>query len=229
MQNVAVASRSRRFWAFFIDQLVVSLGTMFIFVAVIATQQQQMAHLINVFFSDPLWTQVETRPGPEFQAQLDALASSEAVGSAVRALAEPFAVAVTLGLIAEALYYIVFTVKRGATIGKMLVHIVVHSTDTGAFPNWEQSTIRYFLFIGFGTFGSIVSVLDLWLNHAFEPSNLSMELLTNFLGLITFLISMTSIVMIITRPDRRGIHDLAAQTIVHSSAVVSKKKSIKTS
>ena len=116
----------------------------------------------------------------------------------------------------SALYYIIPTMRWGATVGKRLVRITVHSLDD-ELPDWWQSTVRYFAFIGLGTFGGIVTVLDLVVNKSFLPSNTAVDILTMILSQFTWLLTIVSIVFIIARPDRRGLHDLIARTIVHST------------
>jgi len=189
------------------------IGTV-VFIAVFSTQIQEIANAFNAFFADPLWSQADKLSSEDFNAQLKVLASSPKVIDSVKALAHPFALALGLSLLLSAIYYIVPTQKWGATLGKYWLKITVHDLD-GRLPDWWQSSLRYFAFIGFGTFGHIVMILDLVVNKAFAPSNGAVDLLTLLLAQATWVLSVVSIVMIYARIDRRGLHDQLAHTIVH--------------
>lgn len=212
-----VASRAKRFFAFGVDQIMLSIIGLVIFVAVFSTQTQQVSSATNAFFADPLWSQAKQLSSDEFDARLDTLAASPKVVDSVAALAHPFALALTFSLLASALYYIVPTKRWGATLGKYLLKIKVHTIE-GTLPDWWQSAVRYFAFIGFGTFGSVVMALDLAVNKAFLPSNVAVDLLTVLLSQAAWILTVISIIMIVARLDRRGLHDLIARTIVHKTA-----------
>ena len=211
-----IAPRSNRFWAYAIDQTILGLISFVVFLAVFSTQATQISTAINTFFGDPLWSQTDKLSSDELNRRTEALMSSEKVVNSVKALAHPFALATTISLLFSALYYIIPTMRWGATVGKRLVHITVHGLD-GELPDWWQSTVRYFAFIGLGTFGGIVTVLDLVVNKSFLPSNTAVDILTMILSQFTWLLTIVSIVFITARPDRRGLHDLIARTIVHST------------
>lgn len=219
--TLVVASRTKRFWAFAIDQTIISVIVFGIFIAIFATQTAQLTHLFNVLFGDPIWQEMQNLPRDEFQARLAVLLESASLSSAVAALAHPFALAVTLSLVFEAAYYIIPTTRSGATLGKKWLHMKVHTIDGEDFADWTHSSIRYFVFLGLGTFSGIVAVLDLFVNKSFEPSNVAVEALTAILSQVIWILTVIAIVMICTRPDRRGLHDILARTIVHD---VSKKK-----
>lgn len=210
-----IASRSKRFWAFAIDQTVIFIAGIVIFFGVFATQADQITHFLNVVFSDPLWSQLNSLPEAEATRRVNALFGSDVVVSAVQALAHPFALAISLTLLAEALYYIIPTSRWGGTPGKLWLHIKVYQLKTSSFPNWEQSAIRYFSFLGLSTFSGLVGVLDLLVNKAFLPSNVAVDILGNFLSQVIFVLTVIITMMIIVRPDRRGLHDILARTIVH--------------
>lgn len=208
-----VAPRSKRFWAYAIDQTILSLIGIVIFMAVFSTQAVQISNAVNAFFSDPLWAQAEQLSSDELNRRTEALMSSEKVVDSVKALAHPFALATALSLLISALYYIIPTSKWGATPGKRLVHIVVRNLD-GELPDPWQSSVRYFAFIGLGVFGATVTVLDLIVNKSFLPSNTAVDALSMILSQLTWILTLVSIVFIIARPDRRGLHDLIAHTVV---------------
>lgn len=215
--SLAVASRAKRFLAFAIDQTILSAVGLIIFFAVFSTQAQQVNNAANAFFADPLWSQADQLSSSEFDARLEALTSSPKVVSSVETLAHPFALALSLSLVVSALYYIVPTKRSGATLGKYLLKMKVYTLDE-TLPDWLQSSIRYFAFIGLGTFGSVVTILDLVVNKAFAPSNTAVDVLTILLAQATWILSVVSVIMIIARFDRRGFHDIMAQTIVRDIA-----------
>jgi uncharacterized RDD family membrane protein YckC len=220
-----VASRAKRFFAFAIDQSILTVLGMVMFIAVFSTQTQQLSNAVNTFFGDPVWSQADKLSAEEFNARVDTLAASPKVVHSVEALAHPFAIALGLSLLVSAAYYIMPTKKWGATLGKYWLKMKVHSLD-GALPDLWQSTVRYFAFIGFGTFGGIVTVLDLSVNKAFLPSNTAVDILSLLLSQATWVITVISIIMIYARLDRRGLHDRIAHTIVHD---ISKQASAATS
>lgn len=211
-----IAPRSKRFWAYAIDQTILSLIGIVVFVAVFSTQAMQISNAVNAFFGDPLWTQADQLPSDELDRRTEALMSSEKVVSSVKALAHPFALATGISILVSALYYIIPTMKWGVTVGKRLVRIAVYSLD-GELPDLWQSSVRYFAFIGLGAFSAIVSILDLTVNKSFLPSNSAVDVLVMILTQITWILTLISVVFIIARPDRRGLHDLIAHTIVHSA------------
>lgn len=212
-----VASRTKRFWAFAIDQTILSLIGVVIFLGVFATQVDQLTNFINVVFSDPLWSQLNSLPEAEANRRVNALFRSDAVISSVQALAHPFALAISLTLLFDAIYYIVPTTKWGGTPGKLWLRIRVHQLQTSSLPNWEQSAIRYFTFLGLSTFSGLVGILDLLVNKAFLPSNIAVDILENFLSQVIFVATVIITMMIMVRPDRRGLHDIFARTIVHDT------------
>lgn len=211
--QAAVASRGKRFWAFAIDQTILSIIGMVVFVAVISTQVGPISNAIDTFFTDPLWSQAEELPQSEFDARLNTLIASPKVADSVKALAHPFALANALTLFLSAAYFIIPTKKWGTTPGKLWLKIKVQDLD-GSLPDWWQSSVRYFAFIGFGTFGGVVILLDLTVNKAFLPSNIAVDILGTLLSQATFILTIVSIIMITARVDRRGLHDLLAHTIV---------------
>ena len=218
METVAtdIAPRSKRFWAYAIDQTILSLVGLIVFLVVFSTQAVQISTAINAFFGDPLWTQAEQLSSDELNRRSEALMASDKVVDSVKALAHPFALATGLTLVISALYYIIPTMKWGVTVGKKLVHITVHSLD-GGLPDLWQSSVRYFAFIGLSSFSGVVTVLDLIVNKSFLPSNAAVDVLTMVLSQLTWVLTLISVVFIISRPDRRGLHDLLARTIVHST------------
>lgn len=211
--NTAIASRAKRFFAFAIDQTILGILGIIIFISVFATQTQQLRNATDGFFRDPLWTQVDKLSANEFDTRLDTLMASPKVTQSVEALAHPFALATGISLLASAAYYLIPTKKWGATLGKRWLKIKVQNLD-GSLLDWLQSSIRYFIFIGIGTFSSIVTILDLIVNKAFLPSNTAVDVLTLILSQVTWITTIVCIVMICVRVDRRGLHDIAARTIV---------------
>lgn len=209
----APASRSKRFWAFAIDQTILSIIGIVVFAVIIATQIGPISNTINTFFGDPLWLEAEQLSQSEFDTRLNTLMTSEKVTESIQSLAHPFALVNTLTLILSAAYYIIPTKKWGATPGKRWLKISVQDLD-GSLPDWWQSSARYFSFIGFGTFGGIVILLDLIVNKAFLPSNITIDILVSLLSQATLVLTLVSIIMITAREDRRGLHDLLAHTIV---------------
>lgn len=218
-----VASKTKRFFAFAIDQTVLTLIGLVMFVAVFSTQTQQLSNATNAFFGDPVWSQIDKLSSEAFNSRVDDLMASPKVVSSVEALAHPFAVALGLSLLLSAIYYIVPTQKWGATLGKYWLKINVRTLE-GELPDIWQSTGRYFAFIGLGTFGGIVTLLDLAVNKAFIPSNSAVDILTILLSQATWVLSMVSVVLIFARVDRRGLHDLFAKTIVYSVSKEQKSK-----
>lgn len=222
-ETPVVASRAKRFIAFAIDQTILSILSTIVFVGVLATQVQPLSDAANAFFGDPLWSQAETLSSGEFDARLEKLLASPKVAQSVEALAHPFALAMGLSLLLSAIYYIQPTKKWGATLGKYWLKIKVSDLDgANTRPDWWQSSVRYFTFIGLGTFGGIVAILDLVVNKAFLPSNTVVDVLTMILSQIVWVASVVAIVMICARVDRRGLHDILARTIVYN--VTSSKK-----
>jgi uncharacterized RDD family membrane protein YckC len=209
-----IASRAKRLFAFAIDQTILSVIGLIVFILVFSTQTQQITNAVNAFFDDPLWTQADQLSRSELNARTEALINSDKVVSSVQALAHPFALAMGLTVVASAAYYVVPTARWGATLGKKWLRMRVHSLD-GGLPDWSQSLIRYFAFVGLGAFGTVVTILDLVVNKAFMPSNVAVDALTLVLSQVTLVLTIVSIVFITSRPDRRGLHDRLARTVVH--------------
>lgn len=176
-------------------------------------QHDQLHSLLDVVTSSPLLTDT-AQTAATSNKHLDDLLASEAFINSTRSLAYPYAAALGLSILFSAAYYIVPTAKSGMTLGKRLLRIKVVQLSDGAVPDIEQSAVRYFVFLGIGTFSGIVTILDLLVNRSFIPSNPAVNVLELFLSQITYIISIAAIIMIIARVDRRGVHDLLAKTIV---------------
>lgn len=214
-----VASRAKRFLAYALDQTFLSIIGCIVFVAVFATQAQPISNAINAFFDDPLWRQSAQLSSEEINKRTEALMSSDKVVNSVKALAHPFALASGLTMLLSAAYYIIPTKKWGMTAGKRIARIVVRDLDGGK-PDWWQTSIRYFAFIGLGAFGGVVTLLDLTVNKAFLPSNPVVNGLSIILSQATWILSVITIIMIFARVDRRGLHDQLAHTIVRDNPKV---------
>lgn len=192
--------------------------TIVIFMVVGILQQDQLRNLLDIVASSPLLTDT-AQTAATSNKHLDELLASEAFMNATRSLAYPYAAALGLSMLLSAAYYIVPTARSGMTLGKKLLRIKVVQLSDGAVPDIEQSAVRYFVFLGIGTFSGVVTILDLLVNRSFIPSNPAVNILELFLSQITYIISIAAIVMIIARADRRGVHDLLARTIVTATVV----------
>lgn len=222
-KTLPVASRTKRFFAFAIDQTILMIVGLIIILAVFATQSQQLNTASNAFFGDPVWSQIDKLSSEEVNARIEDLMASSKVVNSVEALAHPFAVVLCLTLVLSAIYYLIPTVRWGATLGKYWLKIKVQNLD-GTLPDLWQSSARYFALVGLGTFSSVVTILDLFVNKAFLASNTAVDILTILLSQATWILSVVSIVMIISRVDRRGLHDILAKTIVLEAPSKSKKQ-----
>ena len=169
--------------------------------------------MLDVVATSPLLLD-STQTAAETSKHLDTLLASEAFSTAARVLALPYAIALGLSLICSALYYIVPTARTGMTLGKNLLRIKVVQLSDGGSPDFEQSCLRYFAFLGIGTFSGLVTILDLLVNQSFVPSNPVVNVLELLLSQITYIVTIAAIVLIVARPDRRGLHDMLARTIV---------------
>ena len=93
--------------------------------------------------------------------------------------------------LAAAAYEVLFVWKRGATPGKSILHLRVVDESTEGDVALPSAVARW-------------AVLGAW---ALFPN-------TGAVGLISFVVTVAVVVMVVTRPDRRGPHDLAAGTRV---------------
>jgi uncharacterized RDD family membrane protein YckC len=98
-----------------------------------------------------------------------------------------------IGVTIIALYRIGLVATRGRTIGKALVGTRVADATTGGMPAIDQATLRWLLEGGVAAFISLVVGVRTPIGA--------------FAGIAVLL-------PIVLRPDRRGLHDLAARTIV---------------
>ena len=100
-----------------------------------------------------------------------------------------------IGFVIVAVYEVTFLVRRGRTPGKMALGTFVLDRRTGGFPSPRQATLRWLVLAGASVVSVVVPELD---------------------G-IEILCALVVLAPVLRPPLHRGLHDLAAGTIVSAS------------
>ncbi|HXH04852.1 MAG TPA: RDD family protein [Candidatus Nitrosotenuis sp.] len=206
-----LASPGRRLGAFFIDQTVLGFANIIAALVIFGTQSQALNTLGTKFiaFSEAN----STVDGSQIEGKLNELMSSPEVVSALGALILPFASWILVSLLLAAIYYIGLTARSGQTLGKKLLRIkVVGSSETN--PTILQSAERYFLYVGLSTLSSVLAVMELLVYRTLDIPNTALSTVHSILDFIIFALFFVGALMIVTRSDRRGYHDISADTKV---------------
>jgi uncharacterized RDD family membrane protein YckC len=106
---------------------------------------------------------------------------------------------VATGLLLVAVYEIAFVVNRGQTLGKIVMSTQIVDRTTGALPDLRQATMRWLTVIAASVISLGVPVFD-------SP--------------VTPIYTVIVLLPIMRSPLHLGLHDLAAGTIVTSTADV---------
>lgn len=212
---VNIASPVRRLGAFIIDQVILGIFNLIALATVAYTQQDALGVIGQKFME---FSQNNNgAANEELQRRFnETFAQNPDVISAASSLLVPFAVWIVISLLISAIYYIFLTTRNGQTWGKKLLKIKV-VTEAGEAPSFLASTERYFLYVGLSSFSSILSVVTLLVYRTLETPNGALSLIQTVLDLIIFVLFFIGALLIVTRPDKRGYHDLGAGTFVVKS------------
>jgi uncharacterized RDD family membrane protein YckC len=104
---------------------------------------------------------------------------------------------VAVGLLLVAVYEITFVMKRGQTLGKILMGTRIVDRDTGELPDARQAIVRWLTVVAASLISFVIPAFD-------SP--------------ITPIYTLLVFVPIMRSPLHLGLHDLAAGTIVTSTA-----------
>lgn len=205
------ATRTQRLLAYSIDQLVIGITMLVVAIVIIVSQQNTINALAGPYQQ---LRQEQFQSQAQFAARYRAVSESDAVQTPLRQLSVWFVVYLMSYITISAEYYTYFTAKKGATLGKRAMKIHVLSLREIALPSIRQSLLRYFLFVGLPTFSILLICVELIVYTNSSAVGSGALFIHNIIDYLIVAATAITIFMILFRSNRRGLHDLAAQTVV---------------